>query len=282
MRINNYSIFLESRSNMSIYDYWSYLKNIRYDQIIDESEFKNHVEHFIGKGQWDLINGHFQKIFDILDSVDIDYINDRIYDIFDEYLFCDMNYVVRAVAYGDIDGYHKDNQYRYNGMMSVTTTDNNRKLHIICNFLRDMLNSVISYIDFGHAGLRKYPKFNDDQLLVTSDEFSIKNFANQKIDFDGSEKSAGVFSISKYKKSQSEFSIERWLDMYRPCVFLSISNSQITLKISRIKITKEFEEFLPAILPELDYEEVIWPWQSRLSGEDHQISEFDVKILLKM
>ena len=112
--IKKYKLFLESNSNFSIYDYYEYLKEISWKKDINESEFINHIEHFIGKGQWSLISEHFNKIFGALENVDIDYINDRLKDVFDEYLDLDLSYAIRCILYGDYDNYNRDVRSRYN------------------------------------------------------------------------------------------------------------------------------------------------------------------------
>jgi hypothetical protein len=274
MRVKNYNRFLESNLNFSIYDYFNYLKYISWSDKINESEFINHVEHFIGKEQWSLINEHFQRAFDILDAVDIDDINDRMYDIFDEYLYHDMSYVIRTISYGDIDRYNNEPKLRYNGLMSVTETDKNSKLHIICNFLKDLLYKVLWITDHGHSGFTKKPQFSMDQLYVTSDKFSIKNFKNIDVTV-----SATPFSLKRYLKMKSEFSIERYLDMYRPSIYISVGSSMMmSAKISKNKITKEFQEVLPSIISDLNYDTVIWPYTN--SQQDIEIYDFDIKILL--
>lgn len=279
MKIQRYSKFLESKYEFSIYDYYDSLRNIRWSDQISEVEFSRNVEHFIGKGQWNLINGHFQKIFDVLETVDIEYINDRLLDIFDEYPYHNVKYAVRSVAYGDFERYDEEPDRRYNGMMSVSKTDTNRKLDIICHFLKNLLNDTI-WIRYWSE--KKPVRVSDEEKFVTSDEFSIKNFKNLSFD----PKLGENWNLTKFLDFKSKFSVEKFLDMYRPSIFITIGAEKVT-KISHNKIKSEFSELLPSILSDLDYEEVIWPWRQKPNNvtkedEDFDIYDFDLKIILKM
>lgn len=277
--IKKYKLFLESNSNFSIYDYYEYLKEISWKKDINESEFISHIEHFIGKGQWLLISEHFNKIFVSLENVDIDYINDRLKDVFDEYLELDLSYAIRCILYGDYDNYNRDVRSRYNGMMSVKEITNNIKLIMICEFLRNMLSDVLwvsSYRD------RIMSRTSNDEMYVTSDEWSIKNLSKQKLELEN-KKIESEYSKEKYLKFQKEFSVEKYLDMFRPGIYVTVGTSQFMgAKFSHNKIKNEFESVLPSILPDLGFEDVIWPYKVPQDKEDIEIYEFDFKILLKM
>jgi hypothetical protein len=279
MIIRNYKLFLESNSKFSIYDYQEYLKKISWNENINELEFKEHIEHFIGIGQWDVINTHFQKIFDSLDNVDIEYINDRLGDIFDDYIEFDLSYTIRCILYGDYDFLDRDNQHRYNGMMSVKEVNNNKKLIIICEFLKSLLSDVLWLRTFND---RITSRITDDEKYVTSDYWSIKNLSKQILEIEKRDVES-EYSKTKFLKFKEGFSIDKYLDMYKPGIYITIGSKEFMgNKMSHNKIKKEFENILPSILHDLDYEEVIWGSKLPTDMEDIEIYEYDFKILLKM
>lgn len=279
MKLKNYKIFSESKSQFSIYDFFDFLRNCYGSTFtIEESVLADHVEHFIGSGQWNIINSHFNKIFDVLNTVDIEYTNDRLKDLFDEYPYHDMSYAVRCVAHGDIQNIGNDIQHRYNGLSTVTNTDNLTKLKSICFFLRDLLNDTL-FIEKGFGSSRDHLRTTPDEIFVTDDWFSLKNFKSHKYAYEYSVNDSWV--RSRHDRLKKNFSIENYLSMRVPAIYIQIDSKQyMGNKISQNTIIKQFEEVLPSITHDLDVEAVVYSRQK--SAEDVELYEFDAKIILKL
>ena len=84
--LTTYKIF-ESSQDYGIYDWiedlkrhdWSYSQN----QTVNESSLKKWSDIFIGEGWYDKVNSLVDKMFQSIDKVDVNYINDRMFDIYD-------------------------------------------------------------------------------------------------------------------------------------------------------------------------------------------------------
>jgi hypothetical protein len=296
MKVKNYSKFLENQSQeFSIYDFYNYCGDVAWHNVkLDEGELKSHIEHFIGTGTWDIINSHFTKIFNVLQSVNMDFIDARMYDIFDEYLNHDVKYAVRCVAYGDFDRWDAEPERRYNGMMSVRTPDNQSKLSNISSFIRTLLYPCLFLSDFKSKSLSL--RTTPDEIYVNSDEFSIKNLPNTKLQIEDNFEKTWSFSkylqfakdfslerclsVSKYLQFAKDFSLERCLSVYKPGIFINISSDKyMGSKMSYNKIIGEFEELLPAITGDLDVEVIC---MDKKRPQDMEIYDFDVKIILSI
>lgn len=280
--IKKYEQFIfESNDQFTIYEFLEWLKlNSWSESSINKSDLIKYTEKFIGQGQWLIIETYFDRLFESLRNVDVDYINDRLTELFDEYSYHDMKYAVLSVAYGDISKYHDPTESRYRGLMSVTKISESKKLYIIANFLSKVLQDCLMIYDFKSSiQTRKTP----DELLVTSDEWSLKNFKNQNLEIFNDLSITSLYSFNNFLKLKNNFSIENCLDMYRPAIYISIGSFKfMASKISHNKIRKEFEELLPSFLHDIDYDDILWDMKAPQSGEDIEIYDYSLKILLKM
>lgn len=279
---NYYEFIIESNKYFSIYDFLEWLNKNCWSKSIDKSELIKHTEHFIGKGQWNIIEKHFDKIFNSLENIDIDYINDRLLDIFDEYPLHDSKYAVCAVCYS--------NDYTGNitGTITVSEVNENKKLNIIMNFLMFILNKSL-FIHYFKNTIQI--RTTNDELYVTSDEWSLKNLKYQDIDILKDDKTD--INFRNFLKFKNEFSIDKYLNLYLPAIFIYISGGGFgeMSKISLNKITKQFEDILPSILHDIDYSDILYSWKLPKYSDDApfplplpdiEIYDFDLKIILNI
>jgi len=281
--MKKYSQFInENKNSFSIYDFLEWTKQNSWSKSVDKSKLIKYTEHFIGKGQWSVIENYFSKVFKALEDVDIDYVNDRLLDIYDEYPYHDSKYAIRSVAYGDIYSYSDKNSQKLRGMISVTDISEDSKLYIIVNFLGKILNETLLIYDFKDTVMTRR---SNDEVYVTSDEWSLKNFKNQELEIlkDKRFVSTHEYSISKFLKLKKEFSIEKCLEMYLPAIYISISSYKFMgARMSHNKIRKEFENILPSILSDISYSEILWNWKVPEGKDDIEIYDYDLKILLNI
>ena len=280
--IKTYNQFItESVDNFSIYDFLEWTRHNSWNKSVDKSKLIEYTEHFIGSGQWNIIDNYFSRLFETLENVDIDYINDRLEEIFEEYPLHDMKYVIRSVAYGDISKFDQSSNHRYNGLMSVKETSEINKLNIIVNFLNKLLNECLIMIDFSAT---KKTRITPDELYVTSDEWSLKNFKDQKLEIMNVQEATQSWAYKKFLKLKEGFTIERCLDMFRPAIYISIGSYKfMASKISHNKIRTELEDVLPSFLHDVKYDEIMWSMKKPQDNEsDIEIYDYDLKILLKM
>lgn len=282
MSIKNYKLFLESDlkrglNRGSIYEWFSEIRPyIWTESNIDESNLKDSVNHFLGSGEWDKINSHFTKIIQSLKKADIDFINDQLLDVFDEYLWVESKFAIKNVLYGDIERWSYGSNQRYNGSISVQNCDNQEKLKLICHFLVDILYPTLFINSFNRSSTSTtiLTRTSQDEVFVTSEKYSMKNFKNIKFEIE--DKLDDVQS-EKLKRQRELYDSDKFLDLRRPAIFISIS-SDFTDLLRVDDLKRRFEEVIPAITSEIDAEEVIWPWKASLEW----VNDFDLKILLKM
>lgn len=280
--IKTYNQFItESVDNFSIYDFLEWTKHNSWNKSIDKSKLIQYTERFIGSGQWNIIDNYFSRLFKTLENVDIDYINDRLEDVFEEYPLHDMKYVIRSVAYGDVSKFDQSSNSRYNGMMSVKDTSEINKLNIIVNFLNKLLHECLIMIDLTDT---KKTRVTPDELYVTSDEWSLKNFKDQKLEIMNDQEVTQSWGYKKFLKLKEGFTIERCLDMFRPAIYISIGSYKfMASKISHNKIRSQLEDILPSFLHDVEYDEIMWSMKAPQENEsDIEIYDYDLKILLKM
>ncbi len=273
MKIKNYKIFLESQGSIrpthySIYDFFIYLRDNRLNKRIDESYLKENVDHFIGKGQWEKLDSHFSSIINSIKKVDLDNVRDRVLDVFDEYPFHKYKYVTTCQLYRDSGNYELSNKRRYNGMITVTDSNKEKNYLIVC-FLVEILHSTL-YQEGRNT------RITNDEIYVTDQKWSISNLSKTVYEIEKYENSA------KFKKIKDNFDLDKLLDLRRPGIFINLTNHDSSSALSLKKVRREFEEIMPSILSELDYEEVIYPQELPKDKEDIEIYDFEIAILLKM
>ena len=143
--LTTYKIF-ESSQDYGIYDWiedlkrhdWSHPQN----QTVDESSLKKWSDHFIGEGWYDKVNSLVGKIFQSIDKVDVNYINDRMFDVYDIIPSGKEKYTICCITYGDVENWDKPNNRKYNGLLSVRETDNKAKIRIIIHIYNQNSSKV--------------------------------------------------------------------------------------------------------------------------------------------
>jgi hypothetical protein len=283
--------FLEkSSSQYGIYDWFEDLKRFQWSQnqksMVSESSLKKWSDQFIGEGYWEKIKDLVDKMFIAMSKVDTDYINDRMYDVYDEIPDGKENWTMCCVAYGDYENHDKPNNRKYNGLLSVPKPKEGDKLNIIISILKDIVNPTLT-IGYPSYVIRQ----SDEQFYVTDKKWQCKNFNIDDYGIkdgfeypsDNRRGKGNVYSSDIDKKKK--YSIDKILDMYKPCVTINIGgygDSHLTGKMNLKKLESDIDEVLPAILPTLDYEEVIFDSSrgDRHFDDDSDVYDYTIKILL--
>jgi hypothetical protein len=289
--LEKYNSFLESsESQYSIYDWFEDLKRFQWARnqksMVNESSLKKWSDHFIGEGYWEKVKDLVDKMFVAMSKVDTDYINDRMYDVYDEIPGSKENWTMCCVAYGDYENHNKPNNRKYNGLLSVRNPKEGDKLNIIISILKDIVNPTLSIGSYPSILLRR----DDDQYYVTDKKwncsnFNIDNYGIKVGDkFKGDERRDVTIHNSDINKKK-DYSVDKILDMYKPCVTINIGghgDSHLTGKMNLKKLESDIDEVLPAILPTLDYEEVIFDSSrgDRHFDDDSDVYDYTIKILL--
>lgn len=299
-KIKTYNIFLESNDNSfedtitySIYEWMEDLKRAQWGKINKRdisTDLKKWTEHFIGDGYFDRINNLVDSIYDALRKVDVDTINDRMYDVYDNIPSSKEKWTMCSILYGDYEDYDKPNSSgRYNGILSVPNPNNeNSKTDMILHILKAIVYPTLL---IGYPGVPI--RTTDDEKFVTDKKYQCVNFnINNYSLLEGdvipngetgrrSTTTIGTFDISKKRK----YSVDKVVDMYRPGIFINIGgyhDSTKTGKMNLKSLEADIDEVLPSILPVLDYEEVIFDMYrpDRRFDDNTDIHEYTLKILL--
>jgi len=290
--LEKYNSFLEKSesSKYGIYDWFEDLKRYQWNQnqksMVSESSLKKWSDHFIGEGYWEKIKDLVDRMFIAMSKVDTDYINDRMYDVYDEIPESKKKWTMCCVAYGDYENHDKPNNRKYNGLLSVPKPKDSDKLNIIISILKDIVNPTLSIGGYPSILLRR----DDDQYYVTDKKwncanFNIDNYGIKLGDkFKGDERRDVTIYSSDINKKK-DYSVDKILDMYKPCVTINIggySDSHLTGKMNLRKLESDIDAVLPSILPTLDYEEVIFDVSrgNRQFDDDSDIYDYTIKILL--
>ena len=280
-----------------IYNWFEDLKRQQWNKVeITPKQIKFWSDHFIGEGWYDKISNLVDSIHNSLKSVDYDYINDRMLEVWDELPEVKDKYVMPCVAYGDYENYDKEIDYRYNGLISYQDVkDESRKLDIIIHILIDILYPTL-FIGNPSVTMRN----SKSQYFVTDEKWQCQNFDIKNYEFKENDEiengnsrrpnkrlvksTTTIFSWDLKKKSL--YSVDKVLSMYKPCVVIEIgghNNSHLTGAFKLDDIESKLDEVLPTILPELNYEDIIWD-KSRGTRQFDTSSEFydyTLKITLK-
>ena len=291
--LTTYKIF-ESSQDYGIYDWiedlkrhdWSYSQN----QTVNESSLKKWSDIFIGEGWYDKVNSLVDKMFQSIDKVDVNYINDRMFDVYDIIPSGKEKYTICCITYGDVENWDKPNNRKYNGLLSVRETDNKAKIRIIIHILKEIVFPTLSIGTYPSYLLRQ----SDDSYYVTDKKwqcqnFNIDDFKEMGIEVGATFKGDEKRDVTIYERDiakKKEYSIDKILGMYKPCVTINIggySDSHTTGKMNLLKLESDLDEVLPTILPTLDYEEVIFDVSRGNRGfdtENYEVYDYTVKILL--
>lgn len=259
---------------------------------VNVSSLKKWSDHFIGEGWYDKIESLVDRMFKSIDKVDVDYIDERMYEVYDRIPLEKEKWTMCAIAYGDIRNYNKSNQYKYNGLISVKEINERSKLRIIIHIIKDIV--------FPTLNIGSYPSFflrqSDESYYVTDKKWQCQNFNIDDYKEMGIEVGK-TFDTGDYKgrkvtihesdiEEKKKYSISKILEMYKPCVTISIggyNDSHRTGKMNLLKLESDLDEVFPSILSTLDYEEVIFDVSRGNRGfdvENYEVYDYTVKILL--
>ena len=270
----------ESLSNdkYSIFDFYNDL-HYHSDNKLDQSEVQQWVDHFIGEGWFDRIHKHLTKSWDAMSKVDVEYINDRLYDVWDELPSTKDKWVTASITYGDYTSIDEPKKRKYNGIMPVSDLkDESRFVMIMKEIIRSIL---LPTFRIGGWKDEVYIRQDNAEEYVTDEKFQCVNFNIM----DYAVSNSDILIKHKYDLQKlDKYSPENVLDMYVPCLLISIGarDDQHTT-INLRKLESGLDEVLPTILPTLEYDEVIFDMTrgDRRYDDDTDISDYKVKILLK-
>jgi hypothetical protein len=292
--IKSYKIF-ESLGKYGIHDWIEDLKSWEWNrsqhQSVNVTSLKKWSDHFIGEGWYDKVNDLVEKMFQSIDKVDVEYINDRMFDVYDTIPQEKEKYTMCCVAYGDVENWDKPNNMKYNGLLSVKETDSKTKLRVIIHILKDIVFPTLYIGSYPSYLLRQ----SDESYYVTDKKwqcqnFNIDDYKEMGIEAGATFKGDEKRDITIYERDinkKKEYSISKILDMYKPCVTINIggySESYHSGKMNLLKLESELDSVLPSILPTLDYEDVIFDVSRGNRGFDvdnYEVYDYTVKILLK-
>jgi hypothetical protein len=278
----------------SIYEFFEDLKSMQWGyKTKDTSDLKKWSEHFIGRGYFDKISKSVDSIFNSLSKVDLDYVGDRMLEVWDELPYEKDKKIYLAVAYGDYEKYDKDNYHKFNGLIHVgDKNDRNRKIDIIIHIIKDIIYPTI-FIGSPSIPLRR----TNDQIYVTDEEWNCKNFNIDNYDIEPNKEYENDDSGFNFRRRNtttiypSDFNklklyhADKVIEMHKPCLVMDIggySESHLTGKISLSKLEPLLDDVLETILPELDYEDIIWDKaRGRRQFSDDEFYDYTLKILLK-
>ncbi len=268
------------KQKYSIYDFYN---DIHYnsDNKLDQSEIKHWVDHFIGDGWFDIINRHLSKAWEAMKKVDIDYVNDRLYEIWDDIPTDKDKWVTTSIIYGDYEKIDEPNKRKYNGTMPVSNlTDEKRYLMIMNEIIRDILAPTFK---LGSWKDEIYIRQDESEEYVTDKKYQCVNFNIMDYEVVNSD----VLSKHKYAiQKLQKYSPINILDMYVPCVLIDIGGHRDTHTSGTMNLKKlesDLDEVLPSILPTLEYDDVIFDMsrEDRRFDDNRDIYDYTVKILLK-
>ena len=289
--IKPYKLFLESDRNTSaisidysIYDFFQELKEYLYsDNPIDMNRIKKWSDHFIGDGVYEKVLERTNKIFGALDMVDMGTIKDRLYDVFDEYPYKN-NYVMLCVMYGEADRNIDDIQRKYNGSISISDTNSERRKNEISIYI---LKAIISPT-LRYAYPSKDLRTSDEEVFVTDKKYQCINFdfTNYTTDLYNKTKDFTHYTNTiRFESILKNYNIDKIIDIYMPGIFIEIGQKDYAQDpINLKKVEKDFDDAMPSILSKLDYVDVIWDDSrgTRKFDDDMNIYDYTVKILLKL
>lgn len=283
--IKNYQEISERKESpkYDIYDWFEDLKRYQWGHMqFPMGELKKYSDIFIGKGYFEKIEERISKINNSLDKVDIDYINDRLYEIFDEYSD-KTKYVMKSVLYGDYENYDSKSSYRYSGSISYDYSKSYN--HLILHMIKEIIYPTL-YIGYPSIKLR----MNDSERYVTDEKYQCCNFDISKYHVYNmvlrnsvmpNNSRISTFDLSKKNK----YNTDNLIDMYRPGIYVSIGGGpEDNIKMNLRQIESQIDKILPSILHDLDYEEVIFDNTrgDRKYDDNIDIQDYTFKILLKL
>jgi len=298
MKIKKYSTFLNENMNIGldakygIHDWIEDLKSFEWGRLSSDSlsDLEKWTNHFIGDGYYEKIKSQVDKIFVALNKVNIDYIEQRLQiDVFDQLPSGKDKWVTPSVAYGNIENYNKETQYKYNGLVTAKKRDENDKLRIMVHIIKEICFPTFYIGSYPNIMLRQ----SDESYYVTDPKwqcvnFNIDNYAELGIkagaEFETDDYRGRKCSITKYEiDKKRNYNIDKIIQMYVPCIVIDIGRTGEYMqgKINLNDLESWFDESLPSILPTLDYTDVIFDHARGVRRfTDTDIYDYTVKILL--
>jgi hypothetical protein len=273
----------------SIYNWFEDLKSMQWGRkSINKSELKKWTEHFIGSGWYDKISKKVDHIFNSIREVDINYVEMRMLDVWDELPANKDKYVVFAVAYGDYKNFDKEIDYRYNGLITLMSPQDDDKLDVIIHIIINIIYPT-THIGSPSIWLRR----TEEQEYVTDKKWNCENFNIDNYDFKegedfdngagGRRPTTTIFRDELEEKK--DYSLDKIIQMYVPCIVIEVGGhhgSHRTGKFRLSHLEPLLDDVIETILPTLDYEAVIW---DKSRGErrftDDEFSDYTLKIILK-
>ena len=273
-KIKSYSLFLENNNMLigklnkySIYDWIEDLKRWEWNSPVKTHVNRNSIkiwsDHFIGDGWYDKINELVEKMFNSLSKVDIDEIHMRMYDVYDELPSSKDKCVSKCITFGDIERWNESNRRKYTGLIFLSSNNNDKdKLRIIIHIIKEIVFPTI--YNKGSKSLR----ITKESCYVTKPKWQCQNFEEL------------------LNKKAEIYSIEKIIDMYKPCINVNIGGFNDTYRTGKINLKKlesDIDETLESILPTINYEEVIFGYSrfDRKFDDNTDIYDYSFKILLK-
>jgi len=281
-----------SNNQYGVGDWVEDLKNFEWGtKSLDYNTIKKWSDHFVGSGWCDKIWQRIGKIFDAFNRVDIDDVEMRMYDVWDQIPSEKDKWVSFCVTYGNPENYNKSSKYKYSGLVFIRKRDENDKLRILIHILKEIVFPTL-YIGYPSYYLRQ----SEESYYVTDKKWQCQNFNIDDYKEMGIEVGAQL-SVEYYRdkkvhiteydiKKKKDYSIDKIIEMYVPCITIEIGKGQgdnyMKGPMNLTKLESILDESLEEILPAIDYQEVIFDMSRGDRGFDPntEIYGYTVKILL--
>ena len=279
------------KDHYSIYDWFEDLKSLIWGKSNpNESDLKECSDKFIGKGYYDKISNLVDKIFNAFKDVDAKDIHYRMYDVFDTLSTYVEKHTYLAVFYGNVEDYDRSSKIKYSGSLGINEDKmESSRIKIIIQILIQILLPTL-FIGYPSIPLRvtgeefyvmdeKYQcaNFNIDNYSI-KEEYSTNN-PDDFVEADERVRSKRTTIIRKSDiDSKRNYDIDKILEMYVPGIYIQIGSMSVKFNIGKLRT--EIDDVLLTILPTLNYEEVIYDWESL--SDDVDITGYTLKIVLKM
>jgi hypothetical protein len=293
--IKKYNHFINENMNIGldskygIHDWIEDLKDFEWGRkpIKDLEKWTN---HFIGDGYYNKIKNHVDRLFTAINKVDVDSVEDRLLmDVFDNLPPEKVKWVSACIAYGNIENYNKEIQYKYNGLLTVRNRDEKDYFRVMVHIIKEIIYPTFYIGSYPSIMLRQ----SDESYYVTDKKwqcvnFNIDNFEELGIkvgaefatdDSRGRKCIIGNYDISKKK----DYSVDKIIEMNAPCIVIEIGQGDNYMKgkMNLVELENQFDEVLPSILPSLDYSDVIFDHaRGTRQFDSTEIYDYTVKILL--
>jgi hypothetical protein len=297
-KLKTYDLFFESfqketgiSHEYSIYDWFEDLKGMQWSKSpTNLNSVKFWSEHFIGNGWYDKISKLVDDAYTSLQKVDIDFINDKMLEVWDQLPMEKDKYAITSIAYGSFGSINKDDYFKYSGTITIKDpNETSRKSDIIIHIIKEIIYPTL-FIGHPSVPLRK----TKSEMFVTDSKWQCQNFDvnNYSIKV-GDEIENGLSGRRNVTtiydsniKEKNGYSVEKIISLYKPCLLVVVETERNgaynTGNFSLSKIESLYDDILLEILPSLDYESVIWDKARGVRKfEDDDLDDYTLKIILK-